>query len=54
VIFHLLDQPEVLPVLVVVTFTPEADRELRDLFSGTTIDLSNLHRKEALMLGPIC
>lgn len=51
VIFHLLDQPEVLPVLVAATFIPEADRELRDLFSGTTIDLANLHRKETLMLG---
>jgi hypothetical protein len=51
VIFHLLDQPEVLPVLVVATFVPEAARELRDLFSGATIDLVNLHRKEALLLG---
>ncbi|MBN1312134.1 MAG: AAA family ATPase [Anaerolineae bacterium] len=51
VILRLLIQPEVIPVLVMATFTPGASRELRDVFSGKTIDLSNLRRKETLILG---
>ncbi|MBN1426733.1 MAG: AAA family ATPase [Anaerolineae bacterium] len=51
VILRLLEQPEVIPVLVMATFVPDAPRELRDVFSKKTIELVNLRRKETLMLG---